>query len=727
MTGCGRRRIRAMHCFRLLRRRALALLACVLAAGLAHAAPVRTDHVRAELVADRTALVPGTTTMLALRLDIDRGWHTYWRNPGESGLPTTLAWTLPAGYRAGDIMWPAPLALPAGPLVNYGYEGVVLHLVPLQVPADAAVRQDVTLAARADWLVCKETCVPEGADLTLVLPVARDAGPSRWHDAIAATQAALPKPLPASWKASAVANGAHIALTLTPPAQSADPGKLQFFADDEKRIEASAPQTREASNGSYVLDLPVSHELEGAFSSLRGVLRSASGLTTDRGVVATVTIDVPIAGTPVAGPKPVVDTSAFTARAPRLAASDGSATVWPVAAALAFALAGGLLLNLMPCVFPILSLKALGLAAAGDDRRALRREGVAFATGVVVAFAALGLVLAALRAGGAELGWGFQLQSPAVVTALAILFFVIAQNLSGVFEFGAVVPSGVAGWTHAHRHVNAFASGLLAVAVASPCTAPFMGVALGYALTAPIAVTIGVFVALGIGMSVPYFLLAWFPHWRRVLPRPGPWLVRLKQVLAFPLYATVAWLAWVLAAQVGIDAVLRLGLALVLVALALFAWRAWRTAGAAAWTGAAAVATVGAVVVAWPLFAGTAAPGAPRTTSADGWQAYSPARVAQLTDGGRPVFVDFTAAWCITCQVNERLVLNDARVREAFARNDVALVRADWTRRDPVITQALAALGRNGVPVYVLYRPGRAPVVLPEVLERRVVIDALAS
>ena len=398
--------------------------------------------------------------------------------------------------------------------------------------------------------------------------------------------------------------------------------------------------------------------------------------------------------------------------------------------ALLFALAGGLLLNLMPCVFPILSLKALGLAAAdGHDRRALRAEGVAFAAGVLVAFAALGLVLLALRAGGAQLGWGFQLQSPAVVTGLAILFFVIAQNLSGVFEFGAWVPSRVATWTHANRHVDAFASGLLAVVVASPCTAPFMGAALGYALTAPVASTLGIFVALGVGMALPYFLLAWFPRWRRLLPRPGPWLVRLRQILAFPLYATVAWLVWVLAAQVGTDAVLRIGLVLVLVALALFAWRAWRGAGRPAWSVAGAAAVVAATVAAWPLLTGATPPSDTRRTEAasSGWQPYTPARVSALVAEGRPVFVDFTAAWCITCQVNERFVLNDARVRAAFARNDVALVRADWTRRDPEITQALAGLGRNGVPVYVIYRKGRPPQLLPEVLARETVIGALAS
>jgi len=336
-----------------------------------------------------------------------------------------------------------------------------------------------------------------------------------------------------------------------------------------------------------------------------------------------------------------------------------------------------------------------------------------------------------LRIAGEQLGWGFQLQSPAFVSALALLFFVIALNLSGVFEFGTLVPSRVATWSHANRHWNSFGSGVLAVAIASPCTAPFMGAALGYALGERTLVTLGVFVALGIGMALPYLALAWFPQWRRVLPRPGAWMERLKQLLAFPLYATVAWLVWVLGAQAGNDAVIRIGIALVLVAFALWAWRAWRGGARRVWSGVATAGALVALLVAWPLFAAdrVAADATPRgaARNADGWQTWSPERVDALVAEGRPVFVDFTAAWCITCQVNERLVLNDARVRDAFASANVVLVRADWTRRDPVITQALAALGRSGVPVYVLYRQGREPRVLPEVLKRSIVIDALAS
>jgi thiol:disulfide interchange protein DsbD len=312
------------------------------------------------------------------------------------------------------------------------------------------------------------------------------------------------------------------------------------------------------------------------------------------------------------------------------------------------------------------------------------------------------------------------------------LFFVLAQNLSGVFEFGSLLPD-VAGLHVRNRNADAVLSGVLAVIVASPCTAPFMGVALGYALAQPSAATFAVFVALGVGMALPFLLLSWFPGWRKILPRPGAWMTRLKQVLAFPLYATVAWLVWVIGAQVDNDAVVRLLATLLIIAFALWAWRTFRSGAARVWSVAAAAAAVCAVVIAWPLLridaaANAAVPSSAALSRSDsGWIPYTPARVADLTSAGRAVFVDFTAAWCVTCQVNKRLVLNDAGVRDAFARKNVALVRADWTRRDPTITRALGALGRNGVPVYVLYRPGREPLLLPEVLQTKVVEDAIAA
>jgi thiol:disulfide interchange protein DsbD len=702
---------------------ALCAAAALALATSAVAQPVRTQHVEAELVAAKTAIVPGEPLTVALRLAIDKGWHTYWQNPGDSGLPTTLEWKLPDGVTAGPIQWPAPRALPAGPLLNYGYENEVLHLVELKTAPSLAPGTTATLKARADWLVCRETCIPEGADLTLALPVSTTAGPDpRWGGPIAAAEAALPQPL-MGWKASAEGRGAMIALKLTPPAGAADPGTIRFFANTIDRIEPSKPQTLARDGGAYVLTLPVASTLSGPFGKLAGVVTAASGFSAS---VRAATIEVAVNGVITAGPK------VGLAPAPALdvSAPPTSNESMSLAVAIAFALVGGLILNLMPCVFPVLSLKVLGFATHHDAPSTLKREALAFASGVILTFIALGLALTLLRAAGEQLGWGFQLQSPAVVTALAILFFVLALNLSGVFEFGMIVPGSVAEWSSKNRVVDAFGSGVLAVVIASPCTAPFMGAALGFALAGGTGLMLVVFATLGLGMALPYVLLAWFPAWRSKLPRPGPWLGRLKELLAFPLYGTVIWLAWVLGAQRDNDAVLRLFVVLLGIGFALWAWRIVRGGGARPWGLAGAAALAGAAFVAWPLFATdveSPARAAVAPVAEGDWTAFTPTRVAELEATGRPVFVDFTAAWCVTCQVNKRLALNADAVRAAFKLRDVALVRADWTRRDPAITQALAALGRSGVPVYVLHRPGKSPLVLPEVLQPQTVLDALAT
>ena len=699
---------------------AVAVVSSILGIVAARAEPVRTPNVEAELVSERSALVPGQTATVALRLKIRDHWHTYWQNPGDSGLPTTLDWKLPGGITAGPIQWPAPKALPAGPLINYGYEGEVFHLVDLAVPATLPAGTPVTLAARADWLVCEDTCIPEGADLTLTLPVATgtDAHP-KWGGPIRATRDALPRPL-TGWTVTATGDGPKVRLVLSPPAGAPDPGAIRFFPFGEGQIEPSAPQTLARDGSGFTMMLPVANQLAPGFTRVAGVLTAQHGLSGPRAA----TIDVPLAGTVVAGPKPL------EAPAPKLDVGAPATSTLSLAAALAFAFGGGLLLNLMPCVFPVLSIKAMGFVRHHDARSTMHHEAIAYSLGVVLSFVLLALALVALRAAGEQLGWGFQLQSPAVVTALALLFFVLALNLSGLFEFGMFAPQAAAGWTAKNRTLDAFLGGVLAVIVASPCTAPFMGAALGYAITQPVGVTIAVFVALGLGMALPFAALAWFPGWRRRLPKPGPWMERVKQILAFPLYATVAWLAWVVGAQVDNDAVLRLALGLVMVAFAAWAWRAFRGGAARGFALAAAAGLVGAGVLMMPLLTGavaTAEARAAKSAADEGWQAFSPVRVESLAAAGRPVFVDFTAAWCVTCQVNKRLVLNDPEVIAAFGRKNVALVRADWTRRDPEITQALAALGRNGVPVYVLHRPGKSPLVLPEVLQAGMIHDALST
>ena len=599
------------------------------------AAPVRTEQVEAELVAERAAPEPGKPFTVALRLQAAKGWHTYWRNPGDSGQPTAIRWQLPAGYRAGPIQWPVPQKLPIGPLANYGYEGEVLLLTDIALPPDA--KAPARIAAHAKWLVCNpERCIPQEADLVL------DPGAPLLAREIAYAREALPESAGAGWtlKASGAAGG--VGLEITPPADLRAV-TLHFFPYEEGKVQHAAAQKLERRDAGLRLFIPAAAQSVGAFDRVQGLL-VADGV---RGFE----IDVPVKGAVIAS------------------ADTGSARPLGLAAALALAFAGGLILNLMPCVLPVLSIKVLGFAR-GRDAQAMRMHGLLYGAGVLASFLALAGLLIGLKAAGAAVGWGFQLQSPVFVTLLAALFLALALNLSGAFEFRSLVPARLANAGAAHPHADAFLTGVLAVVVASPCTVPFMGAALGYALTESALVALAVFAALGAGMAVPYVLLAFEPRWLRRLPKPGPWMVSLKRWLALPLYATVAWLAWVLSIQVGL-------------------------AGAPA--------------------------------ARDIWQPYSEARVAELVAQGKPVFVDFTAAWCVTCQVNKQLVLARPDTERAFAERGVTLLRADWTRQDPEITRSLAALGRNGVPVYVLYRPGRGPRLLPEILTREAVQAALAD
>jgi thiol:disulfide interchange protein DsbD len=579
--------------------------------------------------------------------------------------------------------------------MNFGYKGEALHLVRIDAPSDLPVGTPVTLTAKAWWLVCEVNCIPEDAELSITLPVASrsDADP-RGARPIAAARARLPAPAGAlaNWKLTAGATAEGVALRIRPPAGVAVPD-ARFFPFDQGKIEPAAPQPLVAADGGYRLSLARAAQPVGAFDRVAGALVLATSGDTARAF----TIDVPV-----------------TVNAPAV-----SAAGLGLVAALVAAFVGGLILNLMPCVLPVLAIKVLGFAKHGDVRTG-RRHGLLYAAGVIASFWALAGALLALRAAGAELGWGFQLQSPVTVAALALLFVALALNLSGVFEFGSLLPSRFAAWSAKKPALDWFLTGVLAVLIAAPCTAPFMGAALGFALTADTATAFAVFTALGLGMALPYVALAWFPAWLAHVPGPGPWMVRLKQALAFPLYATVVWLAWVLGRQAGLDAVIWLLAATVIVAVA--AWLAGLPAGRGPVArGAIAVLVAAAVaVVAFPR------EGAAPPPVADGaWQPYSANSLAVLTASGKPVFVEFTAAWCVTCQVNKKLVLSRDDVLAAFRARGVQLVRADWTRRDPEIAQALARIGRSGVPAYVLYRPGREPVVLPEILTRERVIDAL--
>ena len=704
--------------------RILLAVALLIAAATASAQPMRVDNAEVELIAAADAVVPGTALAVGLRIRHDPHWHTYWRVPGDSGLPTIINWQLPAGFTAGPVEWPVPKRLPLGPLMNFGYEGDLLLPVQLAVPADVPAGQTVQVKARADWLICKDVCIPGGADLRLSLPVRAAAAPSRHAALFASARAQVPQPA-ALDGASATIEAGRIRVAFRPasPVQ-----RLEFFPLEEGRIEPAAAQTlrTEADGASLYLTAAAPSAVE--FTRLKGVLVANGGPAAgDKGGWAGV-IDLPV----VTG---VVAQVAQAAAAP--VAGDGGATAMTLWLALVGAFIGGLFLNLMPCVFPVLSLKLVSLTqhqraedAAQLPHASLRAHGGAFAAGVLLCFVLLAALLIGLRGAGEQLGWGFQLQTPWVIAALTLLFFLIGLNLLGAFEFsfgGALASSSAAQRLQGDRLSGSFATGLLAVVVAAPCTAPFMGAALGYAVTQPAPLALTVFAILGVGMAAPYVALTWMPALLKQLPRPGVWMLRFKQVMAFPMFATCVWLLWVLAQQVGVDAVALVLGGLVLAALAAWAFGLMQT-GARRWRwvalAAAPLALYAVFAMTWSGAASSAGDLA-KVGEAAGWQQWSrPAQEATLASG-KPVFIDFTAAWCVTCQANKRLVLGRDSVRDAFARYEVTLLRADWTNRDDEITRELARFNRNGVPLYVLYDRSGATHVLPELLTERIVLDAL--
>jgi thiol:disulfide interchange protein DsbD len=700
--------------------RTLTIFALAAAPWLAHAAAtsavVTNEQVRAELVAQAPeGIGAGKPLWLGLQIEHQPHWHTYWKNPGDSGLPTALAWHLPAGVTAGDIAWPTPTKLPVGPLMNYGYEGRVLLPVPVSVsPSFAANALDVKLSAQ--WLVCKDVCIPQQGEFALTIPVqASTAGNSAAFDA---ALAALPQSAPgAKAEATLVDDAKALRVTVRGLPAALHGRELAFFAETAGVVEHAAPVTARWEGGIWQASVPISAQRFESPAQMQAVLVAP-------GAKAGVEIGFAITGMWPALVVPAVP-SAVTLDSAALP----PAPAIGLPTALAFALAGGLLLNLMPCVFPILSLKLLGFAGHAHSRRALLAGGLAYSAGVVLSFVALAALVLALRAGGEQIGWGFQLQSPPFVAGLAVLFTLIALNLAGLFDFGTMLPSGLASMRLRHPLADSALTGVLAVAVASPCTAPFMGAALGLAFTLPAPRALALFAALGVGMALPYLAASAWPGLARAMPRPGVWMATFKTAMAFPMLATVVWLAWVLGQQTSIDGVAALLAVLVALAFALWAWGRVDSGRLArmAWS-AGGVVLLGAAL-AWALPSWREANAAvPATASADArWQPWSAQRVADLNAEGRTVFVDFTAAWCVTCQVNKRTTLGDAAVLADFDARRVAPLRADWTRRDAAISAELTRLGRSGVPVYAIYRPGQAqPTLLPELLSPQLLHDALA-
>ncbi len=715
---------------------ALALLAGTAAAQGRPRDP--SPHSDVELVSESSAIVPGGTTAMAVRLTLDPRWHTYWLNPGDAGLPLTVKWTVPDGVTVGALQFPTPRLTPQPPLMSYGYEDEVFVLVEVSVPSAFAGRT-LTIAGKADWLACADVCLPATGPVSLTLNVSSAAGPStRWTAAIARTRASVPVAL-TGYRATAWADSARYILALVRErASTVTPFTLPyFFADSANVLDHAAVQQVAQNSDTLVFALPRASGGTAPVAQLSGIIGTDIDATEARSVALTAAVSTSV-------PAPLrTAAQRLLSAATSVGGVSGAASAEPAAmpsadmslvGAIAFAFLGGLLLNLMPCVFPVLSVKVLALlqhGGGGADTRRSRAHGLAFGFGVLLSFWILAGVLLALRAAGESLGWGFQLQSPPVVSVLALLMFALGLNLSGVFEIGlSFTRLGGAGGGSGYG--DSLLTGGLAVLVAAPCTAPFMGAALGFALVQPAIIGLLVFTALAIGLALPFMVLASAPQLLRTLPRPGPWLETLKQLLAFPMYATVVWLLWVLGQQAGVNAIAAVLMAMIVVALGAWLWaRGVRSENAP--TRAASVALmlfagVGSVVVtrnAAPPAATSAATSMQAGETA--WQPWSVSTVRDLRASGRPVFIDFTAAWCLSCQVNERVALRTASVTKAFRDANVALVRADWTSRDDAITQVLASFGRSGVPLYVLYPadPNASPVILPAVLTPGMVVSAV--
>jgi thiol:disulfide interchange protein DsbD len=662
-------------------------------------------HLHVQIIAPAAQLSPGASSEAGLYFKLEPGWHVYWQNAGDSGEPPHIQWTLPDGITAGPLQFPAPQRLPLGPLMDFGYENEVLF--PFSLDVAISVRAGpVALHAKVAWLVCREVCIPGKAELEVdrvisaagaqVAAVSPDfvSADGEIYDRLVGR---LPTPLPGGDSAvfQSTASGFRLAVS-TGRRES----QAEFFPEDQNVLDNPAPQIVAPTKTGLVLDLKKDSSLTANPAQLKGVIELSGGRNYE------------IAAMPGTVAVPATFSLAALARI------------------VGFAFLGGLLLNLMPCVFPVLFLKGLALVNSGnEEKHKLRAHGFVYTFGILLSFWALVALLLGLRAAGATLGWGFQFQSPVFLSLMAALLFFLGLSLAGQFEIGLTLTSAGGSLAEKQGYAGSFFTGVLAVVVATPCTAPFMGAAIGYAFAQPAAVTFAVFTALALGLAAPYVALTLQPAWTRLLPKPGAWMEILKQAISVPIFATVIWLAWVVANAYGATLLAALLGSFLLLAIAgwfLGRWPAkmWATvvAGLIA-VGAAGLSLFSAVGQTYSrteVVTVKAGPGM--------WQPWSADAVQKALAAGQPVFVDFTASWCLSCQVNERVALDRPEVAQAFAAANVLLLRADWTREDPAITQALTDLGRSGVPVYALYTPGQStPQLLPQVLTPGIVMDAVAQ
>ncbi len=671
--------------------------------------PVRDRHVEAELIAEDSGWFPGSPLWIGLRLRMDPGWHTYWKNPGDAGLPTRIDWDLPDGFAAGPIHWPVPLRFVTGGIVSYGYSDEIVLLSEITPPTALTVTSDVTVVAKVEWLMCEEICIPGGVTLELALPVLTAPGlrdpPHRQVFAAARRRLAEEE---TSWRMTAWAAADRIHLRLISEAEEAPIPDSVYLFPFHRGIDPNSSQEVVSLASGVEFQLRRTQPPGDDLSHLEGVVSSPDGWLIE-GKVAGIAVDVPLQD---GEPPPEM------ARLEALPTSPAIGLGGTLVLFLAFA--GGLILNLMPCVFPVLGLKIMGFVnRAGEAKRRVKLHGLVFTMGVLLSFWALALILIGLRAGGEELGWGFQLQSPGFVFALSALLLVFALNLAGVFEIGGSLIGVGSGFSGKFGMLGSFATGVLATVVATPCAAPFLAPALGAALTMPPLDSLLVFTAMALGLSCPYLLLSLFPAAIRLLPRPGAWMETFRQAMAFPLLATVAFLIWVLAGQLDEGELLHALLALVAIAMGCWIYGRWSIPVRSFGTRLAARLAAASLLLGSLYMAFGKAPDI-------NWEKWSPELVARYREEGRHIYVDFTARWCATCQTNKKLLFSSSPLLRRFREQNVATLKADWTLRDPRITHELELFGRSAVPFNLLYLPGRQdPIELPVLLTPGTVLEAM--
>ena len=707
-----------------LRLSGLLLVALLAFVPFAHALSDRaeTPQVQASLIASVTQVQPGVAFYAGVHQKIIPHWHTYWVNPGDSGNATSIVWTLPEGARAGDIIWPAPSRYSMGPITNYAYADEVTLVTKIIPPENLIPGETFKLHALVDWLVCEEECIPQQVELKLELPVIAAGGKSENGDpriaqALAQVPVASPWTITASQSAIDPDTGqGALSLQIAMPAEQHDQvSDIWFYPLEWGRIQQSAMQQQSRTDNAIQLSIPTGESPLSVGEQLTGVLVIREQASDDgRAAVARgYEVSVPLGAT-----TPVIQESSLG-----------------FAAALLLALLGGVILNLMPCVFPVLSIKALSLVAHANQQAAqIRLHGVVYTLGILASFALLAVLLIILKASGAQIGWGFQFQSPLFVLLLAYLMFAVGLSLSGVFFIGGSVAGIGSELAEKPGYSGSFFTGVLATIVATPCTAPFMAAALGYALTQPALKLVAVFLSLGLGLALPYLLLCSWPRLQRWLPKPGNWMELAKQVLAFPMYAAAIWLVWVLVQQAGVNAVVIALGGMLLIAIAAWLYNATAVASSRARVLGNIAALVFIFVAVYAGYAGVNTTKVQSLKSSDliaekNWESFSDERLAQLLNEGKPVFLNFTASWCISCLVNERVALSDANVKAAFAQENIVYLKGDWTNRDSAITRFLQKFNRSGVPLYVFYPAGKPdqPVELPQILTPDIVISAVTQ